>query len=331
MFLRIKDTILLSINRGIFMDLLYFLQNIRNNCPGWFNLALMMISESVIILAPLFVTCFYWAVDKKKGTYMICAMLLALFMNEILKVTVCIYRPWVLDSRIVPAAEVLHTATNYSFPSSHSCTSAAAVTSMIFAYPGRKKCAVCGIVFVLLVMLSRMYLGCHTLKDVCCGAAVGVCTSLLFRPMLSETFNEDRFTKFLLPVSLGLTVISILYITNKSYPLDYDAAGNLLVDPAHMCPDAIGMTGCVTGLGLGLFYERKCIFFSMSESRGKGILRILLGAAVLGLLYFLFLKNLIADLPRAASKFILFSVGVFFICGGYPAILKTIVQKKSSR
>jgi len=309
------------------MDLLYYLQNIRNNCPGWFNLALMMISESVIILAPLFVTCFYWAVDKKKGTYMICAMLLALFMNEILKVTFCIYRPWILDSRIVPAAEVLHTATNYSFPSSHSCTCAAAVASMIFAYPGRKKSAVFGIVFVLLVMLSRMYLGCHTLKDVCCGAAVGVCTSLLFRPILSDTFDEERFTKYLLPVSLGLTLISILYIMNKTYPLDYDAAGNLLVDPAHMCPDAIGMTGCVTGLGLGLYFERKFISFAMPASRGKAVFRILFGAAVLGLLYFLFLKNIIAGLPRAASKFILFSVGVFFICGGYPLVLKKIFHK----
>jgi len=306
------------------MDLLFYLQNTRNVCPDWFNLALMMISESVIFLVPLSVICIYWTVDKKIGTYMLCTMLFALFFNELLKVTFCIYRPWILDSRITPAAEVLHTATNYSFPSSHSCTSAAAVAALICACPGKKRRNIIGCLFVLLVMISRMYLGCHTLPDVFCGAAVGTGVAFLFRPMLSETFRENSFSVILFPVSIVLTVLAIVYILNKSYPLDYGANGTLLVDPAHMCPDAIGICGCVIGIGLGLFLENRFIHFSMPGTRNKAIIRILCGAAVIGLLYFIFLKTLSTGMSRAVSKFCMFSVGTLFICAGYPALFSKL-------
>lgn len=41
-----------------------------------------------------------------------------------LKVTVCAYRPWVRDARIVPHGNSIITATGYSFPSGHTMNAA---------------------------------------------------------------------------------------------------------------------------------------------------------------------------------------------------------------
>ena len=45
-------------------------------------------------------------------------------VNGFLKVTACVYRPWIRDARIVPDSAALAEATGYSFPSGHSMNGA---------------------------------------------------------------------------------------------------------------------------------------------------------------------------------------------------------------
>ncbi len=45
-------------------------------------------------------------------------------VNGLLKVTVCAYRPWIRDARIIPYGDSKTTATGYSFPSGHSMNGA---------------------------------------------------------------------------------------------------------------------------------------------------------------------------------------------------------------
>ncbi len=37
-------------------------------------------------------------------------------------VSVCAYRPWIRDVRVLPAGDAIKTATGYSFPSGHTTT-----------------------------------------------------------------------------------------------------------------------------------------------------------------------------------------------------------------
>ena len=46
------------------------------------------------------------------------------FRNGALKVTVCAYRPWIRDARILPYGDSINTATGYSFPSGHTMNAA---------------------------------------------------------------------------------------------------------------------------------------------------------------------------------------------------------------
>jgi len=300
------------------MALLHFLQDIRLNCPDWLNLVFMLISESILIAAPLIAAAVYWCVDKKKGTYILCTFLFAQMLSEILKVTVCIYRPWILDPTLIPATEVLGTATSYSFPSSHSCAAASIFTSLMLAFPDNKTLrAVCP-AFILLIMFARMYLGCHTPVDVCCGALIGLSMAFLLRPMLSESFNEKRFTALLLPVSLLLSAGLILYIINKEYPVDFAADGSLLVDPIRTRLDALGSCGMLCGSFLGLFIERTRIGFSMPETQKEALRRLIPGLLLFGLL-FLVLRSVLGNFAsREAERFLIFFLCTLVAVGIYP-------------
>lgn len=304
------------------MDLLYYLQTIRLACPDWFVTIIMIISESVIILAPMVTCCVFWSKDKKKGSYMLVSLAFALLLNELLKVTFCIYRPWILDSRITPVAQVLNTATNYSFPSSHSCAAASVCTSLNIAFPKNKTKTVITSVFVIFVLFARMFLGCHSLLDVCVGSATGILISILICPMLKDSFDEERFTKILLPVCLCLAGISIIYVIKKNYPLDYNTDGSLIVNPKDMFPDTLAACGTVAGVGIGLFLEKKFVGFSMPSSKRNAYLRCIVGVISFALLYAVILKKLFSPLDPSLAKFLRNAICTFIFLVAYPALFK---------
>ena len=58
----------------------------------------------------------YWAIDRKTGVFCNLARNLALVFTQFLKTSICAYRPWVRDARIVPIKDALPSATGFSFP-----------------------------------------------------------------------------------------------------------------------------------------------------------------------------------------------------------------------
>jgi undecaprenyl-diphosphatase len=59
---------------------------------------------------------------------------------------------------------------SYSFPSGHACSSFAAATALVLAFPGKGGWA---FVPAVLIAVSRVYLGVHYPSDVLAGAAIG--------------------------------------------------------------------------------------------------------------------------------------------------------------
>ena len=95
-------------------------------------------------------------------------------INGALKVTVCAYRPWIRDARIVPYGNSISTATGYSFPSEHTMNGAT-----VFGGGAMRRELPRGLRWVLgiivaLIAFSRIYLGVHTPQDVLVGAAAGL-------------------------------------------------------------------------------------------------------------------------------------------------------------
>ena len=116
----------------------------------------------------------YWCINKEFGTYLLMGWSGNRVVNGLLKVTVCAYRPWIRDARIVPYADSKATATGYSFPSGHSMNAA----SLFGGAAIRKELPrllriVLGVIFGL-IAFSRIYLGVHTPQDILVGSAAGL-------------------------------------------------------------------------------------------------------------------------------------------------------------
>ena len=99
------------------IDYLLLLQRFRENINDAltpFMEYVSLFAVTFLIMIPVFV---YWVVDKKKGLYTLVSYYLCCGFNAMLKLTACIYRPWIRDARIKPAGDAITTATGYSFPS----------------------------------------------------------------------------------------------------------------------------------------------------------------------------------------------------------------------
>ena len=97
------------------MDITYllWLQDFRNGIDNaltpfmeWFS----YFGISYIVLFPVFV---YWCLDKRKGLFIFSALKISHTFNSMVKLTACIYRPWIRDARIIPAGDAITTATGY--------------------------------------------------------------------------------------------------------------------------------------------------------------------------------------------------------------------------
>ena len=149
------------------MEYLLLLQNFREitgHCLDDFFLNITKCGEVAI---PIILLSFvYWCVNKHTGIYMAWNLGLGLFCNQFLKLTACIYRPWIIDNRIKPLGDAVKMATGYSFPSGHTAISAAVWGGLGIKTWTKKYLSLIFILIALLVAFSRNYIGVHTPQDV---------------------------------------------------------------------------------------------------------------------------------------------------------------------
>ena len=146
-----------------------------------------------------------------------------------MKVTVCAYRPWIRDARIEPYGNAKTTATGYSFPSGHTMNGATIFGGGIFwkEFPNILR-TVFGIT-VALVAFSRIFLGVHTPQDILAGAIGGLLVMWLILKLMKWLDKHPEKDVFVLCIGTGLALLVAAYAAVKSYPMDYDAAGKLLL------------------------------------------------------------------------------------------------------
>ena len=103
------------------IEYLLLLQEFRNGVGSFLAPFMMWISDFVISFWPLAIMCMiYWSIDRKAGKRFLLGFNLGILANGLLKLTFCIYRPWIRDARVVPYGNSMVSATGYSFPSGHS-------------------------------------------------------------------------------------------------------------------------------------------------------------------------------------------------------------------
>ncbi len=282
------------------MDIQYllWLQDLRAATGGALDglfLALSGLGEAVV---PLLLACgIYWCLDKRTGIRLFFACNVGDLLNGALKLSFCVYRPWVRDARVQPARGALGGATGYSFPSGHSSKAVSAYGELAVTNRRRKPLAACLLALAALILFSRNYLGVHTPQDVLAGAAVGVAALCLARGTLRWADGGPRRDLLVMAAGLALCAAVIAYAVLKPYPMDY-VNGVLLVDPVKMQPDAFSAAGAVAGLLLGWVWERRRVRFETAGSAVAKLIRFASGVFLLILLYFVVRKGLIALVGR---------------------------------
>ena len=220
-----------------------------------------------LLLVPFVV---YWCLNKKAGLFMITSMCISRFLNGIIKVTACVYRPFVRDPRIIPAG---YRPSGYSFPSGHTMWASPILGSLavLTRKMSRLFSWLCGIV-IILVAFSRIYLGVHTPQDVIVGILAGFFAVWLVSVIMKRPEREN----FFLMAGLVLCVAGVVYTVYKPYPMDY-VDGKLLVDPDRMMLDTFYAVGMMTGFIAGRWIERRYIRFQVTGFNVRGIILVVIG------------------------------------------------------
>lgn len=184
----------------------------------------------------------FWCVDKRRGYYLLLTGFAGTLINQALKITFCIPRPWVLDPefQIVEAARA--EATGFSFPSGH--TQNAVGTFGGIAYTAKRLWVrvVC-IVVALAVAFSRLYLGVHTPLDVGTSLLAAAVLVVALRPIIEEAKRRPRFMLHVWCVMLVPAALFLLYAIH----VRNGAAGDLTNFDSAV-KNGWRMLGCTVGV-----------------------------------------------------------------------------------
>lgn len=253
----------------------------------------------------------YWCIDKRFAFRLITVYIGGVSVCEGLKGLVGRPRPF--DAYADSVRSIGSKTSGYSFPSGHSQSISNLSTQSYLQY--RKTRAgrpilIAGICAVVVVMLTRLYLGQHYLTDVLTGLCLGVASALAFTALfrlLGE--REERLLYGVLPLTVILTVIV------------------LSTGLAARMPDAVKVLGGYGAVTLGYFLEKRYVGYNVRSDRWwKYALKMLLGLALV-LALKEGLKAAFAPIPNETLAVFLSGYVRYFLLGlaaswGLPALFK---------
>ena len=273
----------------------------------------------------------YWCVSKDFGTYLLMGWSGNRLVNGMLKVTVCAYRPWIRDARVVPYGDSITTATGYSFPSGHTMNAATVYGGGAVRKDLPRVLRIVLGLLVLLVAFSRNYLGVHTPQDVLVGAAAGILVMWLTVKLMEWVKIHPEKDLLVVCIGVGLAIAVAIYAAVKPYPVDKDAAGKVLVEGAKMANDTFKGVGWCAAFLTGWILERRFVQFSTDISMVKRFTRLAVGLLsyyAVSLIFVPAVKNWISGAPGTFVSCYLQMLYVAFI---FPWILKRFEKTDSEQ
>lgn len=249
----------------------------------------MMGEEGFFMIAAVLI---YWCIDKNFGYRMGFAYLTNALINggikEALKVPRPIGEPGIRSLRT-------ETAGGYSFPSGHSQSAASFWASVMFHVKQKWIYIACSIP-VILVGISRLYLGVHRPVDVAAGISIGVLWVLICNYMFHTAEKTGKKTIFL-AIIIPMVVIMFI-IKNSDY---YKVAGTALA------------------FYIGYIIEPEYINFEVNAPYGIQVIKLLIGITImLGIR--VILKSLLPQI--LISDFVRYFLMGVWVTIGAPYIFK---------
>lgn len=225
------------------MAFLYFLEKIRNPVLDFLFSIVTLFGEETVFMAVGMIV--FWCVNKHKGYYLLSVGFVGTVINQFLKITFRIPRPWVKDPNFTIVESAREAASGYSFPSGHTQTSVGLFGGLALKFRNRA-IKIASIALCVLVPLSRMYLGVHTPADV--GVSIVIALLLIFAlaPLFEKAEKSPKVMYAILFSLTGIMLAYLLFMTYWSFPEEVfhvDNVHNLI----SAVKNAYTLTGCMLG------------------------------------------------------------------------------------
>lgn len=199
------------------MEFLYLLEELRT---PWLDAIVSALThlggETVFLIAALAV---FWCVDKRQGYYLMSVGFMGTLVNQFLKITCRIPRPWLRDPDFTIVESARAEATGYSFPSGHS-TSSVGTFGVLATESKWLWLRITAALLCFLIPLTRLYLGVHTPADVLVGSAIPLFFIVVLRPAIYSA--DGRYIPKLLILMAMLSAAFVLYMEYYPFPADVD-------------------------------------------------------------------------------------------------------------
>lgn len=314
------------------MDISYllFLQDFRNSIADAWTPFMMGVSQFAItylLLIPVFI---YWCISKRKGLYVLASLYVTIALTVLIKLTACVYRPWIRDARILPAGDSIRTATGYSFPSGHTTRGAVIYGGLAVEFWKKKStkwlCVLC-VAAMLVTGFSRNYLGVHTPQDVLVGLLLGFTVLWAVAKIFAYVEKHPEKENYFLFGGMIFCAVALLYIIFKPYPMDY-VDGKLLVNPQSMMNDGFDNFAALFAFCLGRYIEKRWVGFKPTGWSVKSVVMNIIGLVLLAVLILHLRKHMVDLMGAHWGRFCARTITVSFAVLIWPWILKLTCGKK---
>jgi len=301
-----KKSIIISILISIFSIILIIIillnsiffqffwnQELRNILPN-FEFFFRYITElgGTLIYLGIFFTLF-WGINKKFAKNLILIYISSNFVNFYAKTFIGNPRPdqsnWILIS-----------ASHLSTPSGHAMSS-----TVVWGYLGIKMKnivnLIVSVIIIILVSLSRMYLGVHWLGDILTGWLFGLIILSLANIIEHSEIKLGKNNDFNINIILIIIGFVALILTEifKISSYNFGTVGGQFI-----------------GIGIGFILEQKFVDFNIdleNKKKWKIIIRIFIGILIIAILYLGLYLVIDSDIfwQVALQYIIVFLVGIF--------------------
>ncbi|MGF9941031.1 phosphatase PAP2 family protein, partial [Bacillus anthracis] len=231
----------------------------------FFKLVSSLANETLYLVIISFL---YWCVSKRKAFHMIVMLCFSGYIGIMVKEFMKIPRPYTYDG-----IEALYkkSAAGYSFPSTHVQLSTTFWGSFMILCKKRIVWII-GIIFIILVAISRLYLRVHWLSDIIGAVLFSVIVVYLYTKVTMEL--SDR--KFILLQRIILAVSLIMYVMTSQV-------------------DNLKLLGVLTGSTIGIMLENHFIKMNESNDFKMQVVKTVLGLSIMLIMQFI-LKKVIPDM-----------------------------------
>jgi len=269
----------------------------------------------------------FWCVDTRIGIRIGMMLILTNSVKSSLKLAFHGPRPYWID----PTVTALAPESSFGVPSGHA-QDAASLWGLLASLLRKGWVTAIAVVLILMIGLSRIYLGVHFTHDVIAGWAVGLFLVLLFNRLekpVTAWFNRLQFgnkTLFALLVSAGIILIGYtIRWALGDWTLPPEWASNAALQWPENPIDPLNMEGFITigGLAFGMLFALALLVKTGTRLRTDGslaqrLIRYLLGMVVVMALY-LGLKMIFPSEPEALAsvfRFLRYAIlGIWVVFG----------------